>query len=363
MRTILRGSCALFAVALLGLSTRSLAYNRIEKPLYAGQHILIGKLVVEQIKKTESNRTVKYLRVTYDTTGSDWVMTTTHLYVSKNKPTRAAPGRFPFKHEGLDNVKIDVYEIPLSTLLCSNQELYIAAHADVCEILTGSSACTPDFASAAASLPSVLSNMTVSWNYVNSYFDVHTTFGTFPAWCLDYDGPIGIVETYGTVYHLSVLSDGSVNPIAEALLGSQSAIAMSGSPINHLNYLMNRPYVRDCGNGGPYSFVDIQVAIWVLTNGLSPSAYGASLANVTAILNDVIANGAGFVPSCGDLVLVVGDPQTPSPGGNPQLHNQHFGFVIPVTGTTVQGDCETAWAKGTVPFSTGWGSYFKYNVW
>lgn len=358
MRTILKGSGALVAMLLLAASTASFAYNRVEKPLYAGQHILIGKLIVEQYKVNYK----KYLRVTYDTTSSNWGMTATHLYVSKNKPTRAAPGRFPFKHEGLDNVKIDVFEMPLSQLLCSNQYLYIAAHADVCEDLTGSSACSPDFAGLAASLPAALSDMTVTWNYAQSYFNVHTVFGTFPAWCLDYDGPIGIVETYGTAYLLSVFSDGSPDPAASALLGSQAAVILSGSPINYLNYLINQPYVKDCGNGGPYSFVDIQVAIWHITNGISPSSFGASLANVTAILNDVVANGADFVPACGDLVLVVGDPQTPIPDGNTQLHNQHFGFAVPVTGTTVQGDCETAWAKGTTQFCTGWGSYFKYTL-
>lgn len=359
MRTILRGSCALFAVALLGLSTRSLAYNRIEKPLYAGQHILIGKLVVEQIKKTESNRTVKYLRVTYDTTGSDWVMTTTHLYVSKNKPTRAAPGRFPFKHEGLDNVKIDVYEIPLSTLLCSDQELYIAAHADVCE----ESECVPDFAAMAAGLPTGLTDSTVTGNWITTPFNWNSSvLGTLGAWCVDYEGPIKGGITFGTSYHLSVLADGTPNPDAVTLLGAQ-ATSMSGSPINYLNYLINQPYVVNCGNGGPYTVREIQTAIWHITNGIPVdafAAYGDDPAHVAAILDDVIANGASFVPACGDLVLVVVNPQTPVPASYEGY--QHVAYAMPVVETTSQGDCETAWAKGSVPFCTGWGSYFKYTV-
>jgi len=356
MRTLLKGSLALLTVFCLAtLSVQSLAcdtYNRVTKTLYAGQKTPVGTLTVEQYKSGGK----KMLRVTYDTSSSGWVMNTTHLYVGTCAPKKSAPGRFPYKHEGLDKVTVDVYEIPIGC-----KPLYIAAHADVCEDTAGSGGCVPDYAAAAAALPGGLTDLNVEWaGYISSYFTSHTTFGTFLSWCLDYNGPIGNEVTYGTAYVFSLLPDGSPNPAAAALLGSQAA-ALSGSPINYLNYLINQPYVIDCGNGGPYSVVDIQVAIWHITNGLAISSFGANVANVTAILDDVIANGASFVPTCDDLALVVGDPQTPDPGGNYQ-HNQHFGFAVPVTGEVVQGDCETAWAKGTCQFRTGWGSYFKYCV-
>lgn len=357
MRKIMKGSAAVFAVLLLVASARTMAaYNKVEKPLYAGQHILIGKLIVEQYKVTVGNRIKKMLRVTYDTTSSGWTMQATHLYVSKNAPTKSAPGRFPFKHEGLDNVTVDVYEIPLSQLLCSDKKLYIAAHADTCE----QTACVPDFAAMAASLPTGLTDMNVEWNLNTALFNLNSIWWGGLGWCLDEQGQMDTAVTFGTSYHLSVLPDGSPNPVAVALIGSQAS-ALAGSPVNYLNYLINRPYVKDCGNGGPYTATEIQVAIWHLTNGLAMDAYGANPVNVKAILDDVIGNGADFVPGCGDLVLVVADPQTPAATGD-YPYNQHVGLVVPVAGVQQDGNCETAWAKGTVKFCTGWGSYFAYYL-
>ena len=54
-----------------------------------------------------------------------WSLGETHLYVSLDKPTKAAPGRFPYKGQ-------EFYTILLSDLGAgSGSELYIAAHAVV----------------------------------------------------------------------------------------------------------------------------------------------------------------------------------------------------------------------------------------
>ncbi|NLI01388.1 MAG: Cys-Gln thioester bond-forming surface protein [Chthonomonadales bacterium] len=374
MRTILRGSCALFAVALLGLSTRSLAYNRIEKPLYAGQHILIGKLVVEQIKKTESNRTVKYLRVTYDTTGSDWVMTTTHLYVSKNKPTRAAPGRFPFKHEGLDNVKVDVYEIPLSTLLCSDQELYIAAHADVCELVADPTSCTPDFAKLNDQVAAANGTVVFSYGDPAATFNVDLgDFGIYPGYCVDFGGTFPDIDSvyggdpgdyltwvspqYANALEASYDATGALNSAAIALLPPFA----SNPNLDLINYLINQTYIA--GSNPLILPSAIQLAIWHFSDGIDPATLlGTGYPELTnlayAIIADAEANGEGFVPTCGQNVMVIANPTLGSTG----QHYQHIGFITTVEGSPTTGDCETAWAKGTTRFCTGWGSYFKYTV-
>lgn len=370
MRSILKGSGALAAMLLLAVSTAASAYNKIEKPLYAGQHILVGKLVVEQFKKTEGNRTVKYLRVTYDTTSSNWGMTTTHLYVSKNKPRRAAPGRFPFKHEGLDNVKIDVYEVPLSQLLCSDQYLYIAAHAEVCE----EAECVPDFAAMAAALPQDC----VPTLWQSSYPDANllgtpsSGLSQFLSWCVDASVDIGLGNTYCTKYYLSVLPDGSVNPLAEAVLPPMYAPAeitvgsttyAIASRIPYLNYILNQQY--SFASGVDYVTADvIQLAIWVITNGrqyveenwVPPSEPVWVLIN--GVLADALTNGANYTPGCGANVAILAEPITATNG---RVQPSAFGTTV-LGQSSGTGDCETAWAKGNMRFRTGWGSYFTYQV-
>ncbi len=366
MRTILKGSGALVAMLLLAASTASYAYNRVEKPLYAGRHILIGKLIVEQYKVN----TKKYLRVTYDTTGSDWGMTATHLYVSKNKPTRAAPGRFPFKHEGLDNVKIDVFEIPLSTLLCSDAYLYIAAHADVCEFVTDPSVCTPDF-NALNERIGTLNQVMFGFGLTEAYFKVDLgSFGIFPGYCLDFSGRFPSIPNnglpaeqrrsvlYDAIFHSSYLGDGSINTAAQDLLGTKGRIDQN---LDLVNYLLNQSYSLGAGLDPNVLPSATQLAIWYLVNGITPASllpstgYETTIALAAQMIADAEANGEGFVPACGQFVVVVIDTTAPS-------QDQHIGFVTTVQGVPTVGDCETAWAKGTTRFRTGWGSYFKYTV-
>jgi len=361
MKSLLKATGAFVAAFLVVASTAALAYNSTEKPIYAAKTILVGTLHVENDNR---NLTVIFdltrAPAGYDGFVPGWTMQTTHLYVGKKAPSSSAPGRFPFKHEGLANVSTDKYVIPLSRFFgfqCgTTKKLYIAGHADTCE----EAPCVPDFAAMAAALPTGLTDMTVQWNYVEAYLDLLTAMGTFNGWCFQENAPISVTYPYSTPYVLSVLPDGSPNPDAEALLG-QYASGLSGadaggpiSPINYLNYLINQPYVVDCGNGGPYSFVDIQVAIWSLTDNAPINAYGANPANVQAIIDDCVSNGAHFVPGCGDLVLVLTQPVYNGEDG------QHVGFAAPVSETVGTGDCETGWAKGTTKFCTGWGSYFAY---
>ena len=84
--------------------------------LMAGQHTHAGDVYVWN---DAVNLYVQF--VTLD----GWSLGETHLYVSLDKPTKAAPGRFPYKGQ-------EFYTIPLSELGAgSGSELYIAAHAVV----------------------------------------------------------------------------------------------------------------------------------------------------------------------------------------------------------------------------------------
>lgn len=101
-------------------------------PLIAGQNILVGEV---SIWNDDENLYVKYQ------TNPPWYMTETHLYVSKTLPSSAIkPGKFPYKHKDLNSVLEDTYTILLSELgVASGDSVYIMAHADVVNIVTGDS--------------------------------------------------------------------------------------------------------------------------------------------------------------------------------------------------------------------------------
>lgn len=90
------------------------------RTLLAGKTIPVGTLTVEVIGTN--------LVVTFETTGG-WTLTETHLYVGGTIPSKSAPGKFPYKHEGLGDVTIDSYTIPLSEVGYGWK--VIAAHAVV----------------------------------------------------------------------------------------------------------------------------------------------------------------------------------------------------------------------------------------
>lgn len=91
--------------------------SELKVPLMMGQNTGVGTVSVS----TDNG----YLKVNYDTTASGWEMAETAVYVGNDPPEKMAPGRFPYKHEGLGGVTEDLYQIPLAW----NGTVYIAAHA------------------------------------------------------------------------------------------------------------------------------------------------------------------------------------------------------------------------------------------
>ena len=101
-------------------------------PLIAGQNITVGEV---WIWNDNENLYIKYQ------TNPPWYMTETHLYVGPTlPPSLIKPGRFPYKHENLNSVLEDMYTIRLSELgVESGDSVYVLAHADVVNIVTGDS--------------------------------------------------------------------------------------------------------------------------------------------------------------------------------------------------------------------------------
>jgi hypothetical protein len=94
-----------------------------EIDLIAGQHTVAGFIAVSDDDES--------LYITYETE-DNWLINETHLYVGTTIPTNSIPGKFPYKHEELEGVTTDTYEIPLEDLgVESSDTIYIAAHAEL----------------------------------------------------------------------------------------------------------------------------------------------------------------------------------------------------------------------------------------
>ena len=101
-----------------------------EKELYAGQHELIGRVLLDYTEKYGYPCLVVEFRIDDD---NDWYLTETHLYVGENAPVKNAPGQFPYKHEGDDIApfaKYDLYKIKIPDYTVW-PEFYFSAHAVV----------------------------------------------------------------------------------------------------------------------------------------------------------------------------------------------------------------------------------------
>lgn len=122
MRKIL--TCLMLLTVVFAFSVTPIHATTLStRTLWAGKHYNAGTVTVEVQNGN--------LIVTYQTSGA-WVLIETHLYASKDEPTKSAPGKFPYKHENLGGVTSDQYIIPLSDLSAGSGDIiYIAAHAVV----------------------------------------------------------------------------------------------------------------------------------------------------------------------------------------------------------------------------------------
>jgi hypothetical protein len=121
-----------------------------------------------------------------------------------------------------------------------------------------------------------------------------------------------------------------------------------------VNWILTRDYVGDSGPCGPYTYGDVQVAIWLLLEdtaipgpALDPTYLGYTCdPNVQQILQDAQTYGEGFVPGGSDkygLILVpvdYADAQYPNMDPCDPVA-QIFMIVVQASGD------ETAW--GAIP--------------
>lgn len=318
--------------------------------LVAGQHYVVGTVCI----KTEGTN----LKVKYNITDSDWSITETHLAVVGNpndfpRTSNGNPkvGNFPYKgtHNNVNEVE---YTIPIGNLPST---VYVAAHAVVknCNVTPTVNLC-PEFPAN--------STLTPTWQpsdaplyTVKGVFDFSTD--TFFGFCVDNSRSIS--NNHARTVNF-ICSYGEL-PACTTFIEKPENLDLVNWIINHRESNWDRKTV--------------QAAIWQLinpsgngTNWQYPDSSGYWTHNATLrqeIVNSAIQYGEGYVPGCGEKVLVL----VYGPGEICNPIRQVLAFEVPVE--CVPGECEseTAWGfpynNGPVPgqsalFGSQWARYFSY---
>ncbi|MHC4558714.1 MAG: hypothetical protein ACYS80_15590 [Planctomycetota bacterium] len=341
-----------FLLPLLGLLAAPVAYADVVNLIADG-----GDGTGFDVGDVEVWNDTEKLYVRFVTTGSGWEMLETHLHVayaqepteppSKNEVPQTGSdnpkiGKFMGKHEDLGGVTIDLYEFLLTALQVeSGDTVYIAAHAVVesCNV-TGLELALPDLVTVQVQYP---------YEGGPAYFPETTVSGgtwldgVYLGWCIDTD--LGILNN--TPYSADVYS--SYGTLPAGLLEFPENLDL-------VNWILNQNYVGESSPGGYgiYTYGDVQRAIWeLLDDGQSTASIDPwSEDRVNEILTAAAANGAGFVPGCGDdvaIILVPFDAQG----------NQKQALIIKLNIQTLE---ETAWGDGDDFPGRNWAMYFTYLV-
>ena len=307
----------------------------ITTDLIAGQHTKVGTIT--------SSYDGSNLIITYEITEDGWAIKETHLAVEENFsdiPTNNKGNPKIGNFEYSDEFSTPQTKVSYTVNVDGLNSVYIAAHAVVgglngyeCETV----------ADIELTLPNSLVNIVFQYNKTTSYYNVTLSNagiydGIFEAWCIDNNGsPVDynqamLVSSYDTAYNLSNIG---INP----------------DNLDLLNYLMNY-YVET------KPFVVIQAVIWKLMNGSYTNGTGgiqlteAQLADVEAVYAEVLANGEGFVPTCGQKVVIIIDSKDHD-------RYQNTFILVPLKEIPFYGE-ETAWGNG-MPFGGGnWAMYLYH---
>jgi hypothetical protein len=323
------------------LAVPSLAVAEDTLDIYAGQHHYVGTLTVDNDADT--------IYVDYASEG-DWLVLDTHLYIGEDAPKKGAPGQFGFGDDGIDSLDVsyaaDLADFGVST----GDELYIAAHAVVQEIL-GYEETLDDFS---AAITTDLVSYTVAYPGGDSYFNstivgAGDLDGTYDGFCVDTSRTI----RPGTTYEAYLLS--SYDAAAADLVDYPENLDL-------VNWVINQDYA-----GQGFTYGDIQRSIWTLIDDivLSSGLGSWSQANVDTIVDEAYLYGEGYEPACDDYVAVIANPVNASDVTSAQVTIAQVTFAaVGLECTPILGGEETAWAEGDLTWRKGggWGSYFTYEV-
>ncbi len=327
-----------------------------EYPLYAGQHDLVGEVLVWDDGETLCVKYVLDPAIFAD----GWGITETHLAVGhevgdipQTKKGNPIPGVFLYGEDELEGEESWEICIPFAQLgveepgdldvECGN-DLVIAAHAVVKKLggLEGLDLILPDQA----------------WLCIDTqpgpkgYFGAIISGGTvldgfYDGYCIDtgseiYPGFCGWVEVYSSYEELQLPT---------------GLIDYPGN-LDLVNYIMNQDYIgKTSSYGSAYTLGDVQWAIWQLVDSDPFAGCCAGpweQLRVDEILADAVFNGEGYEPVCGEKAVVI---LVPIDGSQP---------IIIMVDVPCEGD-ETAWGavdEGEIRFVVkgNWATYFTYET-
>lgn len=327
----------------------------VSTDLIAGQNLDVGDVLVTH----DSGN----LYVQFTITELGWGITETHLEVGptvadipQTRNGNPIPGQFSFQ-DNFDFERTVLYTIPL-TALPPVENLVIAAHAvvsqgnpiDFCSLLPSTvtlraytdstfSYLVPQTVPGAEPLPDPVS----FWDAIILDTDMQ---GIYEGWCLR--SQISLA-TYGL--RNSVFNDYQTDVFCPASL-PQGVVAYPEN-LGLVEYLINQINAQALLGGATIKQSDVQGVIWTLVDAESTVTLSAT---GEAILEDVLLNGPGFQPTCGQLALVVLVPWKPQGDmGQPIV------IGVPVT---CEAECksETAWANGFGFCGRNWATYFTYSL-
>ena len=203
------------------------------RDLFAGQNTDIGEV---RVCDDGSD-----LFVTYDSSDSDWYLTTTHLYADTAAPKHHAPGRFAYSNKNI-LTQVDEYQISLASLgAVSGGGVFLAAHAETDEAV----AYAPPSLELALDIPSTVS-ITSTFPGGDSYWNTTVSGGssldgTYDGWCVDNQTTMSPGATYTAAVYSTydVASEGYV-PYGENL--------------DLINHIVNQDWVGQTSSacGGSY---------------------------------------------------------------------------------------------------------------
>jgi len=326
--------------------------EQCEVRLLAGQHTDVGSVTVSRIDDES-------IKITYQIEAG-WCLTETHLSVKSNpsdfpqtQKGNPKPGRFEYKAD------LDCTNFWEKIVHWDASTAFIAAHAVVCKVTSRQA---PDLTT--LSLPETV-NISVDNPGpvgVPSYFDLTVTNGgeldgIYDSNCIDTDNGIQPGKTY-TAQVFSSYEDIPAEFIGEGKIDFPDNLDI-------VNWIINQGFtdkISQC-NGQPYTFGDVQRAIWeFIDNKQSTGGLGSwSSCSSQEIIDQARAEGDGYEPGCGDRLALI---FIPVEEGNivAQIIIGQIVIgekVIPCEQVST-GECETAWGAGTRFIERGnWATYFS----
>jgi hypothetical protein len=274
-----------------------------------------------------------YLYIKYVITNADWRLKSTHVYVTSRNRNFTPVGGYvePFRLE-LEQAHMGemeyTYEIP--NQWPADTQFRVAAQAEVLAI----QGYTSDLEGLIESLPRSVQVFAVQPSPDDlAYFQLtimeSVVFDGFHhGWCVDLDRNSYRQRWY--TYEVYTPFDKLPPKIMEF-----------PENLDLANWVLNQDFVgKTAQNGELFTFGDVQHCIWKLLEGRATNYTNGpwSIWRVEEILDAAEEKGEGFIPACGEKLMLILVPMNP----NRKIHWQSIGMAIPTPCIPIY-TIETAW--------------------